>query len=355
MHAWRADPGESVPISRNAIRLASAVLAALLLTACAQQREQVGVGIGTKAYTFSEAGPYAALYRPYAQMARLAYADPKFLTPKSYRGRYGGPLCPRADLLRRADLAGGPEQARDNALAADWEDQLMNAGWRCLFGQVGAEGCPPGQRCVTGLQLQVWRRGCGEAVVAFRGTDRRDVGDWISNLHWLLGRVFYDQYYEVRDRISKIVDQASRGCRLRHITATGHSLGGGLAQLAGFADRRIDYVYAIDPSPVTGYFSVPWEQKEPSVQRLGADRIYQAGEILSLPRYLTSGFFPTPSCRPRVRIVRFAGTPGLSLVERHRITLLTESIVDLAKKASAGPLPRGYAAARNCTLAGEDG
>lgn len=329
---------------------------ALLLGACAQGAGQVGVGIGTKAYGFTNAAPYAALYRPYAQMARLAYANPTFLTSAHYHGPLGGPLCPLAGKLARPDLADDPQQARDNALAAQWARQLRRDGWRCLFGQIGAEGCPPGQRCVTGLQLQVWRRGCGEAVIAFRGTDRRDVGDWISNLHWLLGRVFYDQYYEVRDRISKIVDQASQGCRLRHVTATGHSLGGGLAQLAGYADRRIDYVYAFDPSPVTGYFSVPWDRKQPSVQVLGADRIYQAGEILSLPRYLTSGFFPTPVCRPRVRIVRFASIPELSLVERHRITLLAQSIVDLAKEAKPGrPLPKGYAQARNCTFATADG
>jgi hypothetical protein len=337
--------------SNRLIRLVGAVLMALLLAACAQLRDQVGVGIGTKFYTFHDAAPYAALYRPYAQMARLAYANQKFLTPEHYHGPLGGPLCPIASKLDRPDLADDPEQANDNALAAQWERQLKHDGWHCLFGQVGAAGCPPGQRCVTGLQLQVWRRGCGEAVVAFRGTDRRDIGDWISNLHWILGRYFYDQYYEVRDRISEIVDRASRGCHLRHVTATGHSLGGGLAQLAGYADRRIDYVYAFDPSPVTGYFSVPWEQKKPSVRILGTDRIYQAGEILSLPRYLTSGFFPTPSCRPRARIVRFATIPEPSLLERHRITLLTKSIVDLAKTAKPGPLPKGYRDARTCTLA----
>lgn len=347
-----------MPAFRHLVRLAGAALTVLLLAACAQMPNQVAVGIGTKAYALTDAGPYAALYRPYAQMAQLAYANPTFLTPERYHNpqdHLNGPLCPLVEKLADAKLSDNPEQAEDNALAAKWESQLHREGWHCLFGAFGRDvslaGCPGTQRCNTGLQLQVWRRHrCGEVVVAFRGTDVRDLGDLVTNLHWFLGRFYYDQYDEVRDRISGIVDRASSGCRLGHVTAVGHSLGGGLAQLAGFADRRIDYVYAFDPSPVTGYFSVPWDKKKLSVKTLGADRIYQAGEILSLPRYLTSGFFPTPSCRPRTRIVRFATIPASSLLERHRITLLAESIVDLAKKAKPGPLPKGYAAARTCTF-----
>jgi hypothetical protein len=66
----------------------------------------------------------------------------------------------------------------------------------------------------------------------------------------------YDQVgAEIRDVINKIY---ASGCRPPRIIVTDHSLGGGLAQHAAYGDKRITYVYAFDPSPVTGYFDFPW-------------------------------------------------------------------------------------------------
>lgn len=51
--------------------------------------------------------------------------------------------------------------------------------------------------------------------------------------------------------------------KLRHagnkplkIIATGHSLGGGLAQFMAYAIPEIDLVYAFNSSPVTAYYDV---------------------------------------------------------------------------------------------------
>jgi hypothetical protein len=99
---------------------------------------------------------------------------------------------------------------------------------------------------------------------------------------------------------------------------------------------------------VTALFGVPFLKRQESVERLGVDRIYESGEILSLPRYILSGVYPTPQCRPRVRIVRFNVIDAPSLRERHRITGLAHGL----EKVAAGPppprLPHAFKEAAAC-------
>jgi hypothetical protein len=327
-------------VSHFVTRVCPVALAALTVCACAQRYDQVAVGIGTGAYKRESAAGYAALYRPYAQMASLAYTDQENLFSKSSTR---APLCPDRARLQSASVT------RE---AARWVNQLEAEKWSCLFGRIGYDSCLPGQRCATGLEYQVWRRtDCHEAVIAFRGTDAGDIGDWISNFRWFVLAPYFDEYdqvgAEIRDVINKIY---ASGCRHARIIVTGHSLGGGLAQHAAYGDKRITYVYAFDPSPVTGYFDFPWRTLRVTRTTFGTDRIYEAGEILSLPRYFASGLFPTPSCRPRVRIVRFA-IPARSLLNRHRIATMTQGLIDLSKLPHSGPLPTGFDGARTCDLA----
>jgi hypothetical protein len=317
-------------------------LLAFGLGACATQpRDQVEVGIGTAAYKREPAAGYAALYRPYAQMAALAYTDQENLFPKSANR---APLCPDKARLRNAPGAGE---------SAHWVNQLEAEKWSCLFGRIGYDSCSPGQRCVTGLEYQVWRRtNCTEAVIAFRGTDGGDIGDWISNLRWFVLARYFDEYDQVGAEIKDVINKIyASGCRRPRIIVTGHSLGGGLAQHAAYGEKRIMYVYAFDPSPVTGYFDFPWRTLRETRNAFGTDRIYEAGEILSIPRYLASGLFPTSSCRPRVRIVRFATIPAPSLLERHRIQEMTKGLIALSELPRSGPLPTGFNSAPTCDLA----
>jgi hypothetical protein len=331
---------------RIAARLLMAALVCALAAGCAQNPQTVAVGIGTAAYAPESAPPYAALYLPYAQMASLAYADPQFLT------RRPAPNCPDEALLRSPALVDATHSAADNQRLAAWLASLRQH-WQCLSGGIGPLDCPPGIRCVEGLQYQVWRRrDCSEAVIAFRGSDAGDAGDWLSNFRWFITRPIFDQYDQVQQAIPGIIDKIySSGCRPRRIIATGHSLGGGLSQHVAYADRRIDYVYAFDPSPVTAFFGVPFPVRMAATEKLGIDRVYESGEVLSLPRYLASGVFPSSPCRPRVRIVRFATVTAPSLIERHRIANLTTGLERLAARGTPGPLPVAYNAARTCTFA----
>jgi hypothetical protein len=323
----------------TALRLLAAAMAAAALAGCAQSRDDVAVGIGTAAYQQESARPFAHLYLPYAQMATLAYTNEPYLANG----------CPSAARLRAAPT-------EDNLAAAARIDGLHTAGWQCLFGQFGAVGCPPGRRCADGLEYHVWRRSsCGEAVIAFRGSDSGDVGDWLSNFRWFVSRSVFDQYDQVQAAIKDVIEETyRRGCRPRVIVATGHSLGGGLAQHAAYADSRINYVYAFDPSPVTAFFGVPFPERSAASENLGIDRIYESGEVLSLPRYLVSGAFPTSSCRPRVRVVRFSTATTASIVERHRMANLTQGIAALATPPPPMQLPTGFTYARTCDFSGND-
>jgi hypothetical protein len=338
----------------SGLRLVALAAAALALVACAQDPHKVGVGVGTSYYRFKAARPYAYLLKPYAEMSALAYSDPPTFQTADF--------CPDIGAYQNPANVDARHTADDNRRAVRWLQDLHRAGWHCVRGHVGSY-CRKGEDCVGGLQFHLWRRGCREAVLAFRGTDFNEEGpllsrgDLISNLRWFIHLPVNDEYVQARWASVAIADEVSRwGCgRGLRLIATGHSLGGGLAQQAAFADRRFSYVYAFDPSPVTGLFDIAWEDRRWSVAKLGIDRVYESGEVLSLTRYLVSGVFATSPCQPRIRIVRFATAKQPSLVERHRIKNLTDGLIVLARPEKPAPkLPTGFANALSCDFTGND-
>src|SRR5271155_5672929 len=222
-----------------------------------------------------KAGPVAARVLPYALLAEESY------DPQGYQTHRTAPRPPAcaADDHKNCDARAEDERA------ARWLQE-----WRYVWSCDGPDECgvrTAGQSApVGGLGVQIWaRKGvrCPEAVIAFRGTVGGDKGDWESNFHWIL-RAFpiYDQYDQVRDHVGDFIGHIERdNCYREGVTevvAVGHSLGGGLAQLAAYSDHRIRRVYAFDPSMVTGYYSIDPPHRDRNVQGLRMERVYEFGE-----------------------------------------------------------------------------
>jgi DUF2974 family protein len=322
-------------------RLAALAFAALTLAACAvQAKDQVYVGVDTQMPQPARARDYAALYAPYAMMATLAYTNPSGLDEAQH--------CPSYDNLGNAPPGESERDAEFRTTERRWLKDLKGWGWECRFGIYGNLKCPKmysGCHPVSGLEFHIWRRmvnGHCEAVIAFRGTDKDDLGDWISNFRWFYRLVpKFDQYAQVQTHITNIVQQIKKhGCNGpgTQIVTAGHSLGGGLAQQAAYADANADihYVYGFDPSPVTGFFDVSELLRKHSTEKLGVDRAFEAGEILALPRMIIENIFPPTACHPRIRIVRFNLLTGLPAAQ-HSIEELTRQLLKAAAKPGADP------------------
>jgi hypothetical protein len=312
---------------------------------CAAQRpDEVNVRLGFAPGQIERSYPYSALYAPYAMMAALAYTDPDYLD-KIWK-------CPARTALK---LSSDRNSAR-------YLDELTNAHWSCEYGMFGNLPCPknrPDCHPLSGLEFHVWRRtedsACKEIVIAFRGSDSKDPGDWKSNFRWFRVRsAEFDQYAQVRAYIEPLVYEGRiRGCRNpERIIAVGHSLGGGLAQMAAYAYFKVRYVYAFDTSPVTGLFDLPLLLRNQNRVGLGIDRVHEQGEILAPVRAVTEIIFPPTDCNPQIRIVRFNTIATGSLVAQHNIEQLTDNLIEQSRVAKRQEVERvkGYKPAANCAL-----
>lgn len=114
-------------------------------------------------------------------------------------------------------------------------------------------------------ETYVWERSGGSieaAVIAFRGTE--NVGgqiaeDWGSNFAMALG-IEPPEYRRAQAPVKELVaalDVVKNGIP---IYATGHSLGGGLAQQAGYLSKQVRAVYAFNSSPVTNWSNLAIKQ-----------------------------------------------------------------------------------------------
>jgi hypothetical protein len=274
-----------------------------------------------------KAGPVAARVLPYALLAEQSYDPTVYATHR---------IAPRASACVDGDPKDCDARA-DDKRAANWL-----AEWRYVWSCDGPDEC--GVRTagesepVGGIGVQIWaRKGtrCPEAVIAFRGTVGGDKGDWESNFHWIL-RAFpiYDQYDQVRDHIDDFIGHIQRDRCFQpgqtQITAVGHSLGGGLAQLAAYSDHDIRRVYAFDPSMVTGFYSIDPPHRDQNVQGLGIERVYEFGEVLAYGRLIMLHYIPLSPCNPRVVSVRFRVFQGAPIA-LHSLTDLNNGLLRVAR------------------------
>lgn len=318
---------------------------------------RVRVGIDdAKPVAAEKAAPYVV---GYALLSLAAYDD----------ARYGVGAPDKKAVPRPASDEAAAEQATFRKLAQPWiepwvlADKLINQcdGYpdaRRDFGFAGAKGScaasdSPKGRILDGLGLQIWTHGrpvsgfCREVVLAFRGSDRNQADDWLSNFRWVTrGFHLYDQYTQVQDHIRPIVERVKRYRCYREgrteIVAVGHSLGGGLAQQAAYANGDVRHVFAFDPSFVTGYYDLDPKVSEANSKGLKIERVYEHGEILAYPRLLLRNIYPPSACDPQIRHIRFNLIPGGSIVAQHSLQTLTDRLLKVSAGAAGRPVSDKY-------------
>ena len=131
-----------------------------------------------------------------------------------------------------------------------------------------------------------------EAVIAFRGTENYNVtellDDWSTNFAAALG-VEPSEFVTAQKLVPNVIKGLKTQFPSIRIYATGHSLGGGLAQQAGYMSSDVLEVYAFNPSPVTNWSFLKLrdliDKTDPTIFR-----VYHWHEGLAYVRNVTSRF-----------------------------------------------------------------
>lgn len=265
------------------------------------------------------AGPEARLDLDFARLSEVAYEKTASGQKEVARKRAVAARAPDAAAARAHRVPG-------EMGCPDSKQALRDSGWQPWTGF--PDGGLHDKIARYHLRIEVWTRSQPpEVAVTFGGTVFDNENDWLSNLRWLLPKWFLaghpDEYSETVQLfapafVAEFKARAQSGdaawafLKDAKLYATGHSLGGGLAQQFAYAlplddaVPRVTKVYAFDPSPVTGFFSVEPAVRDVNKQFLSIDRIYERGEVLAMVRSITS-LFVKPSARaPAIRGVRYA-------------------------------------------------
>lgn len=229
---------------------------------------------------------------------------------------------------------------------------LNAAGWSRWTGFPGGELGADLKK--AHLRAEVWyNRKQNIVAVAFGGTVFTSGRDWTANLRWFVPGDRNDEYTVLVRRFipalrDKFIALSARpeyeALASSRLVVTGHSLGGGLAQQFAYAlvqdDHlpRVSKVYAFDPSPVTGYYSVDGTLLDHNRKDLQIERIYERGEVLASLRSILSVVYPLSALDPAISEVRYNLADG-DPVTQHSIAKLARGLTKAAGMDMKGDMP----------------
>jgi hypothetical protein len=230
--------------------------------------------------------------------------------------------APPRDAATGADVMG---DCRSSA-----KTLLLKAGWQRWSDFPDAELAEAVRKAQ--LRFEVWeRREPAAVVIVFGGALFTSRDDWLANLRWFIPW-HIDAYTQVVERLGpafvrryaeRLMDPAAQHLRAAPLYAAGHSLGGSLAQQFAYAlpqssvVPRVRAVYAFDPSPVSGYFSVDPSRRDENQRHLAIDRIFERGELWAALRPLINFVVPPSAEHPTIRTVRYQLFYALNPIAGH--------------------------------------
>jgi len=250
-----------------------------------------------------------------------------------------------ADMLLAAMMsehAYGGELSRDAAELSGHFNQKLEAA-QCTRLVYHPPSDHDANAYIPGLYFEFWKSPLTRNVfVAFRGSTLR-WGDWTSNFR-AVTRFFRDRgdHYDQLAALLPSIDGfltpfVEEGYT---VTATGHSLGGGLAQHLAYSSTQVARALVFDPSPVTGWFDIDPSLRDRATRALYVARISEKGEILATVRNTIRKFVPLSDNAPQIEEFRVNFLiDGIDSLQQHSIAKLAEQLVEAL--GSHLPTPKG--------------